>query len=96
MRKAVQEYIAARDGLFRFFGCAEQYPVRTATHAKWMLPEKENVSFLVLFDAADAREEYVAVRKEDKPLVYKNGDYTMVIAIDCVKTAFVLKNSGER
>ena len=95
MRKAVPEFITARNNLFRFFSCPEQFPVRTTTNAEWALREDGGICFLTIFEGED-REDFVVSQKGDKPLVFPAGDYTMAVAIDCVKTAFILKNGNMR
>ena len=95
MRKAVPEYIVARNNLFRYFDCPDSYLVRTMTNTEWTVRTEEGISFLTLF-IEDTRAEFVVVRKDNAPLVYQSGEYTMVIAIDCIKIAFVLKNESEQ
>jgi len=97
MRKAVPEFIAARNNLFRFFDCREQFPVRTMTNASWDILEDGGICFLTILDGGDGgREDFVVSQKADVPMVFTAGGYTMVVAIDCVKTAFVLKNENKR
>jgi len=95
MRKAVPEFIAARNNLFRFFSCSEQFPVRTMTNAEWAVHEDSGICFLTIFEG-DSREDYVVSQKNDAPMVFNTSGYTMVVAIDCVKTAFVMKNDNAR
>ena len=35
----------------------------------------------------------VIVKRNGVPMVYQKKEYTMVVAIDCVKIAFVFRNS---
>ena len=34
----------------------------------------------------------VVVKKGGEPMIYKTKDYTMVVAIDCVKIGFIFRN----
>ena len=95
MSKPVPEYIMARDNLFRFFGCPDAYPIRTATNAEWAIREDSGICFLTLFEG-ERRADFVVAQKDDEALVFKTKEYTMAVAIDCIKTAFVLKNANAK
>ena len=95
MRKPVPDYIAAHNQLFRYFNCPTNYPVRTETNAKWFVREVEDVCFLTLLTEGK-REDFVVVRRTDEPLLFTAADYTMVVAIDCVKFAFILRNGNRQ
>lgn len=93
MRKAVQEYASAKKNLFEYFDCKEDYPVVILSKCQWALKQDEGMYFLTYWVNEDEKFNYAVVKKDGEPLVYKTRDYSMVIAIDCIKTAFVFKNN---
>ena len=46
----------------------------------------------MLFSYDPEKVDAVIVKKGGEPMIYKTKDYTMVVAIDCVKIGFVFRN----
>ena len=90
MSDAVTKYFAAEDALYRAFGCDEKYPLRVAQLCKWQIKRDVSTYFLALMEDTNKATEFVVVQKDGKPLIYNADGYSMIIAIDCVKMAFIL------
>ena len=95
-RHEVQTYIRSRNDLFRFFKCEDDYPPRMLTDFQWTVIHENDVSFFAYWKDGEGRKTAVIARKNGQPILYRTKDYTMVIAIDCIKTAFVVKNTEEK
>lgn len=94
MTRVLRSYVTSKKNLFEYFKCREEYPVVMLTENRWAVKETEGMYFLTYWTKDEERQfNYVVVKKDGEPLVYKTRDYSMVIAIDCIKTAFVFKNN---
>ena len=49
-------------------------------------------SFLCYWTDEGKKIDAVVVKKSGTPMIYKTKDYTMVVAIDCVKIGFIFRN----
>ncbi len=92
--KSILNYIDAKSKIFEYFDCSNDYFIKPAIDCKWIVKGDEDFYFLSYFDENDKKTDAVVVRKNGEPLIYKTDLYTMVIAIDCVKIAFIFKNSN--
>lgn len=94
MRKVVQDYVSAKKNLLEYFSCKDDYPVVVLLKNKWEIHENEGMYFLACQTEEGEQLNYAVVKKDGEPLIYKTREHSMVIAIDCIKTAFVFKNNG--
>lgn len=94
----VDGFMAAKNKLFKYFNCENEYFVQYMQNLKWKIKNEGDFYFLNYWSnepgsgAATVRS---IVKKGGSPLVYKTSEYTMVIGIDCVKIGFVFRNSNE-
>ena len=88
MRKAVNSYMQSYRNLLSAFGCKSRYYIRPALECAWGVSEAEIPILTVEADGTEQK--CVIVRQDGEPLVYRANGYALVIAIDCVKTAFLL------
>ena len=51
--------------------------------------------FLTYWKEGGKLNECVIVKKNNNPLIMRKEDYTMIVIIECVKVAVVLKNDME-
>ena len=86
----VTRYVDARLELLGVFDCPQEYPIRPATDQDWRIEEAEGFFILHYGDQSA-----VIVRQDRKPLIGRAGGYALVIAIDCVKMAFLLDEKRE-
>jgi len=94
MPNFVKDFISAKDKLFRHFNCPEKYPVHVAIDTEWTIRDEGGIHFLTILKEKQ-QDAFVIVNREGDPLIFQTNDYTMAIAIDCIKTAFVLRNSNK-
>jgi len=91
-KKYIQKFIAAKKSVMDFFGCEGNFYIKPLLDYNWSC--KSNNDFFILSYQKDDEPTInaVVVKKNGEPMIYKTEEYTMVIAIDCVKTAFIFKN----
>lgn len=94
MRDAVNVFTEANEKLFTSFGCAGRYFIKPVTEGAWRVDDSGDMPILT-YKNNGAKQHAVIVRQDGRPLIYRKGGYAMVIAIDCVKIAFVLDEKQE-
>ena len=92
MSKVIKDYIKSQKALKRYFDCQEDYLIKELTTHKWQIIPQEGIVFLQYWNDDNNKAKAVVVNKNEKPLIYATEEYTMVIAIDCIKIAFVFSN----
>ncbi len=95
MKKYVPDFIQAKRDLMQFFGCSEDYYIKTATTCNWYIRELEGTYFVGYGKEGEKMTEAVVVRRDGDPYIIEKGEYTMVVCIECVKIALILKNSNK-
>ena len=91
MSKQVLEFERVKKSLMKYFKCPDDYFVKILGDSEWSISENDGMYFLSYWEE-DKRNNAVIVKKNEEPLIYKTKAETMVIAIDCIKIAFVFKN----
>ena len=88
----VHDFIMAKLELFRHFKCTDEYCVQIKLGHNWAIVEEDGIYFLSYWENMNSKTNAVVVSKGDTAQVFKADDYTMVVAIDCVRIAFVFNN----
>ena len=94
----VLRYVDVKSELMKEFGCQEDYFVKVLKENRWFVANADGFYKLSYFENLKGKEikkETVVVEINNKPQIFRNEEYTMVIAIQCVKIAFVFKNTNE-
>ncbi|MCL2565206.1 MAG: hypothetical protein FWE24_05270 [Defluviitaleaceae bacterium] len=92
MKSLISEFIDSKEKLLRSFGCDDDYHIESRLGLNWEIIEDDGVFFLSCWENIGNKTTSVIVKKNDEPLLYESADYTMVIAIDCIKIAFIFNN----
>lgn len=96
MKKPVQEFIQAKNNLTNYFGIQEDFYIKPATSYNWYIRELEGTYFVGYSKEGEKTSEAVIVRQNGEPYIVEKGDYTLVVCIECVKIALVLKNTNKQ
>lgn len=88
----VKNFITLKKDLKSYFNCEEEYFYKIITDYEWHIKENENIYILNYWKNSEPINECVLVKKEGKPLIYQGKDYTLLIGIECIKIAFIVKN----
>lgn len=91
-REPVQDYIQSTKRVFDFFGENGDFFLKPVLEFEWTIRKEEDFYFLCYWNEQGKKIEAVVVKKNGEPMVYKTKDYTMVVAIDCVKIGFIFRN----
>ncbi len=80
------------------FDCKEDYFVKILDDCKWFANNKDGfykLSYLDKVKDKEVKKDAVIVEVNNKPQIFRTEKYTMVVAIQCVKIAFIFKNINE-
>lgn len=88
----VTEFTQARKRLNGYFGCEGDFFVKPLPEYEWAVRLEEDFAFLSYWTEDGKKVDAVIVKKNGEPMIYKTKEYTMVVAIDCVKIGFIFRN----
>lgn len=94
MKTLIEDFIQTKEKLNKSFNCTEDYFIKPLIDTKWTIKDNDGIFFLKYIDKNNKTKECVIVKKNNTPMIYKSGNYTMVIGIECVKLAFILTNTN--
>lgn len=96
MEVLIKEYLKLEENIRRKFKCEEDFFLKPMIGNKWAINTENDTCFLSYLDNNDSKKNtcYV-VSKNSKPMIYKKDDITMIIAIDCIKIAFIFENKNK-
>ncbi len=95
MNKQIENFKNADNDLFLKFGIENKYFVSIRDNSSWSIINDDELYF-VTFEEEGKTKTNLVVKKSEKPLIFEKDGYTMIIAIDCIKIAFVFKNVLKR
>lgn len=88
----VQDYVLYRDNVLSYFQCEGDFFIKPLTSLEWTIRSVEDFYFLTYWTEENKKIEAVIVKKNGVPMIHKTEEYTMIVAIDCVKIAFIFSN----
>lgn len=91
-REPVLDFEQSRKRVVDYFGCDSDFFIKPLLDLEWTVKEADDFYFLSYWSAEGKKIDAVVVKKGGQPMIYKTKDYTMVVAIDCVKIGFVFRN----
>lgn len=94
MKNIIDNFIDAKKQLNEYFNCNEDFFIKPLTNNRWSIKNADGIFFLSYWDN-NKQKDCVLVKKNNKPMIFKTNEHTMVIGIECIKLAFILKNNNE-
>lgn len=88
----IQEYLEKRKHIMDYFKCDGDFFIKPLLDAQWFIRRDDDFYILSYWDGTKPRANAVIVKKAGQPLIFETKGHTMVIAIDCVKIAFLFEN----
>ena len=88
----VMDFVQARKRVDQYFGCEGDFFIKPLLALEWAIREDEDFAFLCYWTEEGKKVEAVVVKKGGAPMIYRTKEYTMVVAIDCVKIGFIFRN----
>ncbi len=92
----VMDFVQTRKRMNQYFGCEGDFFIKPLLTLEWAIRQDEDFSFLCYWTEEGKRVDAVVVKKGGAPMIYRTKDYTMVVAIDCVKIGFIFRNEKNR
>ena len=90
----LKNYISSKKELMEHFKCEDDFFIKPLENLKWAVKSEDDFNFLIYWNETGKKHTAVIVKKNGNAMIYKASKYTMVIAIDCVKTAFIFSNNN--
>lgn len=91
----VQDFITSHINLLQYFKCEGNFFIKPLTNYEWCIKGVEDFYILSYWNEKGIKTDAVIVKRGGVPMVYKTRDYTMIVAIDCVKIGFVFSNKNK-
>ena len=95
MEKTIKAYLYSKKKLLNDFDCDTDYFLKNLEEYNWRVKDMDGMFFLTYWKEGGKLNECVIVKKNNNPLIMRKEDYTMIVIIECVKVAVVLKNDME-
>lgn len=95
MEETLKNYLYSKEKLLKDFECAAEYFIKSLDECNWRVKDTDGMFFLTYWKEGGRLNECVIVKKNNKPLIMRKKDYTMIIIIECIKIAVILKNNME-
>ncbi len=95
MEKTIKDYLYSKKKLLNDFDCDTDYFLKNLEEYNWRVKDMDGMFFLTYWKEGGKLNECVIVKKNNNPLIMRKEDYTMIVIIECVKVAVVLKNDME-
>lgn len=95
MSGVIKDYLVSKSSLMDYFQCCEDYYIKLLEDYLWRVKENNGIYFLTYWKKGGRLQECVIVKKSGRPLIFRQSDYTMIVCIECVKIALVLKTENE-
>ncbi len=89
----VDDFIQAQKVIFNAFELGKDYHIKIFTDNKWTLNDFEDGQILRYWVKEDRFEDCVIVKENGESIIRQYDKYSIVIALDCVKTAFLFETN---
>lgn len=91
-KEPILEFERSKKNVMDYFGCEGDFFMKPLPELEWAVWQDEDFTFLCYWTEDGKKVDAVVVKKGGAPMIYKTKDYTMVVAIDCVKIGFIFRN----
>ncbi len=95
MEKVLKKYDDIKNKLLKSFDCDKEYFIKNNDDCNWRVKDVEGMFFLTYWRDGGKLNECIIVKKNNEPVIIRKKDYTMILVIECVKVAVILKNDME-
>jgi len=94
-RDPIQDFVQSKKRINDYFKCEGDFFLNPLMDLEWTIREEQDFYFLCYWTDVGRKIEAVVVKKNGEPMIYKTKDYTLVVAIDCVKIGFIFRNGKD-
>lgn len=95
MKDIVNEFISIKNKINKHFNCDENFFISPLSDYSWNIKNNDGIFILTYWNKDNIAKECVVAKKNNSPLILEREKYTMIIAIECVKVAFIFSNSNK-
>jgi len=95
MEKILEKYTDSRNEILDTFGCEKEYFIKNIETYNWRVKDVDGMFFLTYWKQGGKLNECIIVKKNNAPIIIRKEEYTMIIVIECIKIALILKNNME-
>lgn len=92
MKNIIQQFVDNKNSILKAFKLDDDLYIQPMLEYNWLVREDDGIYFLRFWKDNEMFRELVIVRKNGEPNVNKSGECTAVVALDCVKIAFIFDN----
>ena len=92
-KEPIQYYIQTLKRVNDYFRCDGDFFLNPLLDLEWAIRKEEEFSFLCYWTKEGKKVEAIVVKKGGDPIICETKEYTLVVAIDCVKIGFIFRNS---
>ncbi len=89
----IDNFINSQNVIFDVFELGKDYHVKVFTNSKWTLNDFEDGQILRYWVKDDKFDDCVIVKENGESIIRQYDKYSIVIALDCVKTAFLFETN---
>jgi hypothetical protein len=94
MRHQINTLLKTQKQLMKYFNCPNEYFIKPLADTPWEIVGSEDMKILT-YEHNNTTYNAVIVRNNGKYMIYRSRGYVCVVAIDCVKIAFIFDESRE-
>ncbi len=91
-KEPVLDYEQSRKRVSDYFGCDGDFFLKPLLDLEWAVKNEEDFYFLSYWTKEGKKVDAVVVKKGGEPMIFRTKEYTMVVAIDCVKIGFIFRS----
>ncbi len=84
-------YKKSQNDIFKKFNVDAKYFLSVLDTHIWEIISQDDINLIKYEDGTEQKTNLI-IQKGEKPFIVEKDGYTMVVAIDCVKVAFVFRN----
>lgn len=90
----VSQFIDVQKSIIEAFDLDRTYHIKNLTDKKWSLRDFEDGKILRYWLSDDKHEDCVVVKERGDSIIREYEGYSIIIALDCVRTAFLFRTEN--
>lgn len=95
MNSAIENLRTVTDYIFSEFRVSKDYFISVKDEYNWEIISDDNINLIKWYEDNEVKTNLI-VSNNSGPLIISKDGYTMIIAIDCVKIAYIFKDELKR
>lgn len=95
MKQVITSYINSKKILMESFECKNNYHVEPIVECKWKVKKEDDIYIFSYWKTDEDKKDLIVVKKNGEPIILNNDKYTMIVGINCIKIAYIVKNKNK-